>query len=76
MSAGRGGGTEKEGGKKGRGDEKEVISGLFLPAFCQSPSEIFRGETHTRLSEPPANTMQDGSTCHAAYLTVYEAHKW
>lgn len=35
-----------EGGEKGGGDEKEVISGLFLTAFCQPPSEIFRGETY------------------------------
>lgn len=28
------------------------------------------------VSELPANTMQDGSTCLAAYLTVREAHKW
>lgn len=34
------------GGGKGGGDEKEVISGLFLTAFCQPPSEIFRGETY------------------------------
>lgn len=39
------GGGRRE-GEKGV-DEKEVISGLFLPAFCQPPSEIFRGETHT-----------------------------
>lgn len=38
-------GEQREGGKGG-GDEKEVISGLFLTAFCQPPSEIFRLETY------------------------------
>ena len=37
-------GEQREGGKGG-GDEKEVISGLFLTPFCQPPSEIFREET-------------------------------
>lgn len=29
-----------------------------------------------RVCELPANTMQNGSTCLAAYLTLSEAHKW
>lgn len=37
---------EQREGEKGGGDEKEVISGLFLTAFCQPPSEIFRLETY------------------------------
>lgn len=74
----RGGGdTEREKKGGGGGNEKEVISGLFLPAFCQPPSEIFRQETHTKgafLNRQ--RTMRDWSTCLPAYLTVCEAHKW
>lgn len=46
-------GARVRGWREGRwggvgGNEKEVIGGLFLLAFCRPPSEIFRGETHTK----------------------------
>lgn len=65
---GREGKKEKKGG--GGGAEKEVISGLFLPAICQPPPpEIFRGETNTG-GFLNFHRVRDRRTCLATHLTL------
>lgn len=68
--------------KRSKSNEKEVISGLFrsAPPHPHPPSIILKYSEKKRkkdcLFQALMNTMQGGSTCLAACLTLCEAHKW